>query len=181
MNANELRHLYFEWMYELVDYENGHPRKRHHYKLLTFLLNKEFIFLIKRDENRLVDGVDLRYRFGYEEGYEYEEIEKIENDPCSVLEMMIALAFKCGEIMDNPEDGKQISFWFWKMIDNLGLNGMDDHNFDEQEANRIIDIFLYREYKPDGTGGLFKIPNCSEDLRQFEIWYQLMRYIDHII
>ena len=66
------------------------------------------------------------------------------------------------------------------MIRNLGLGSMTDVNFDDDYVKDRIEIFLYREYEPDGKGGLFTIKNCDIDLRTVEIWTQLCWYIDSI-
>ena len=100
--------------------------------------------------------------------------------PCSVLEMMIALALRCDAFMDDPEIGERTSQWFWDMIINLGLGYMIDEKYDEYVVDEIIRRFLDRDYEPDGKGGLFRIKRCMYDLREVEIWYQLCWYLDAI-
>lgn len=169
---------YFEWMYDLVcgqRYAKGISFR----KLLGFLHDTEFIFTIKRDANRAEDGIDLRYRFACDSGYS--DAEDYLNGPCSVLEMMIALAIRCEEdFMDDPRMGDRTSQWFWQMIVSLGLGGMMDSEFDIQRAEFVVDRFLNREYEPNGKGGLFTIRHCDQDLRNVEIWYQLCWYINSI-
>ena len=172
---------YFNWMYKLVC-GNKHYNSIAYHKLLHALHNTEFTFLIDRDKNRASDGIDLRYQFGYECGYSNDEIARyLDIRPCSVLEMMIALSLN-GEqhIMDDPKYGNRTGQWFWGMINNLGLGGMNDNRYDEQYVNDVIDTFLDREYKSNGKGGLFTIRNCEYDLREVEIWYQLCWYLDTI-
>jgi hypothetical protein len=101
--------------------------------------------------------------------------------PCSVLEMMIALAIRCEEnIMDDPLIGDRTRQWFWSMISSLGLSGMTDTRFDNKSVDRVLETFLDRDYKPNGEGGLFTIKRCEKDLRKVEIWYQLLWYLDTI-
>jgi hypothetical protein len=92
--------------------------------------------------------------------------------------MMIALAIRCEESMDNPAKGDRTSQWFWAMITNLGLGSMSDGNFNEHMVNDIITCLLDREYEPDGRGGLFTIRDCEKDLRDVEIFHQLCWYIN---
>lgn len=145
----------------------------------------EFTYIIPRDSNRADDGINMRYRFVISHGYEYEDIydtvmEALDG-PCSVLEMIIALAIRCEEtIMDDPDIGDRTGQWFWSMITNLGLGSMTDERFDRDYVERVIDIFLNREYEPDGKGGLFTIRHCDQDLRDAEIWHQLCWYLDSI-
>jgi len=56
--------------------------------------------MLPMDGNRAEDGIDLRYRFGYEKEYEGSTIASyLDNSPCSVLEMLIALAFRAKNIL----------------------------------------------------------------------------------
>ena len=64
------------------------------------------------------------------------------------------------------------------MIDNLGLESMDDNNYNDEFARFVIFRFLNREYSSNGEGGLFVINNCKYDLREVEIWYQMCWYLD---
>ena len=80
--------------------------------LLEHLDNINFTYSIPFDENRFNDGQDLRYRFGYENniaGYDIDEMS-FRKGPCSILEMMVALAIKCEEnFMSDPANGNRIS------------------------------------------------------------------------
>ena len=92
--------------------------------------------------------------------------------------MMVALASRCEETMDDPGMGDRTGQWFWGMIVSLGLGGQLDNRYDARVVDDILDRFLDREYEPDGSGGLFTIENCHRDLRDVEIWNQMWWYID---
>ena len=66
------------------------------------------------------------------------------------------------------------------MVVSLGLGSMTDDNIDEEYVESVIERFLDRDYEPNGKGGLFTIPNCPYDLRDAEIWFQAMWYLDSI-
>lgn len=83
--------------------------------------------------------------------------------------------------MDDPNIGDRTSQWFWIMVRNLGLGGMNDSYFDEDYITDVITRFLNRDYEPNGRGGLFYIKNCEVDLRRVEIWYQLNWFLDSIV
>lgn len=171
---------YFEWMYGLVCSRNG-ARQKSYRKLLTFLHNTEFIFSVPMDSNRAADGVDLRYRFAYDCG-NTADVERYLDGPCSVLEMMVALAIRCEEhIMDDPDIGDRTGQWFWDMIKNLKLHTMSDSRFNKSLADQRVRTFLERTYEPDGEGGLFTVPNSRYDLRDVEIWYQMCWYLNSIL
>lgn len=182
MTRNKLNDTYFNWMYQLV-YDEQYSKRLSYRKLLYLLHDTEFTYTIAMDGNRYEDGTDLRYRFGYEYGYEGAMIaEYLDNRPCSVLEMLIALAIRLEEhIMDDPEIGNRTGQWFWNMITNLGLGSMDDEKFDKKYAVDIIRRFLNRDYERNGKGGLFTVEHCRYDLRNVEIWYQACWYLDSMV
>lgn len=178
MISNELKNEYFYWLCEIVCGER-YSSKISYDKLLGYLHHREFTYILPMDVNRAIDGENLRYRFGHMIGYD--DIEDYFDEPCSVLEMIVALSIRCEEaIMDDPKYGDRTSQWFWNMIVNLGLGGMTDNNFDRHYVEKQIDIFLDREYSPDGKGGLFTVRDCDLDLRDVEIWRQLCYYLDTI-
>ena len=111
MLENELRKEYFEWLYYLVC-DKRFSEQNSYRKLFEHLHNTEFVYFVSMDGNRAQDGIDLRYRFGCSIGYK--DISEYLDGPCSVLEMMIALAIRCEEkIMDDPAYGDRTGQWFW--------------------------------------------------------------------
>lgn len=180
ISEKKLKTIYFDWLVELVC-EQHDPNHTSYQKLLRFLNNNEFIFSIAMDENRYADGMYLRYRFTYEHPEYKRETDLYLDGPCTVLEMMVALALRCEEnIMDDPEYGNRTGQWFWNMIVSLGFGGMTDYNFDEPKARIILKKFLHRNYRPNGRGGLFTIKHSDIDLRSIEIWHQLCLYLNTI-
>lgn len=182
MTNDELNNSYFEWMYRLISDERC-PKRVTYHKLLRYLHDTDFAYTIPMDGNRAEDGIDLRYRFGYENSYEDRIIAAcLDYRPCSILEMMVALAIRCEEhIMDDPDIGNRTGQWFWSMISNLGLKHMSDEKFDSEYVDSVISKFLNREYRRNGEGGLFKVENSRRDLRSAEIWYQMCWYLDDIM
>lgn len=169
---------YFDWIYELmVPAPDGVSFR----KLFRQLFDTEYTPVLRRDSNRAEDGIDLRYRFSLEKEYDYEHISACLDGPCSVLEMMAALALRIEEnIMDDPAYGNRTTTWFWRMIASLGLNGMFDKVYDQKYVTECLDRFLKQDYEPNGKGGLFTIKKCERDLREVEIWYQCNWYLDSL-
>lgn len=179
MTKRELNEEYFNWMYQLVF---ANEKRRSYRKLLKYLNSVEFTYILDFDSNRAEDGMDLRYRFGYEHDYNGPMIAAYLDDrPCSVLEMIVALANRCEEqIMDDPHAGCRRGQWFFSMLASLGLSGMNDENFVRSDAEKIVSRFLSRQYARNGEGGLFTV-NSRHDMRSVEIWYQLNWYLDSIL
>ena len=177
MNVNEISNEYFNWLMHVVC-ESRYSDQISYRKLLMHLHNTEFIWKLRGDENRAEDGIDLRLRFSDDSGFERDYLSSYLNEPCSVLEMLLALAIRCEEtIMDDPNKGNRTGQWFWGMIVNLGLGSMMDNNYDKNYVTNVITTFLNRKYESNGRGGLFTVRNCK---RRIEIWHQLCLYLDSI-
>lgn len=140
-------------------------------ELMFYLYSREFVWSIPMDENRAKDGIALRDKYGYP--------DDPNSAPCSVLEMLIALARRIEiQLKTNYEEGDRTGQWFWIMITNLGLNEMDDEHFNLEVADFMINRFLNRDYKYNGEGGaLFVVDNPVTDMREVEIWFQMNWYL----
>lgn len=170
--ADELEQNYYEWLTNWV------PKWKYGYSLLLrHLYETPFRVTLLMDENRVGDGLSLRTRYVYEQ-----QMSTIERDilkvrrPCSVLEVMIALGLRFEEEYMSPQATEEnpIEAWFSPMIGSLGLADCDDLHYDPDVADFRILIFLDRVYRPNGLGGLFYIPNAHEDMREIELWQQMM-------
>lgn len=173
---------YFEWLLNLACGDR-YPRKISFRKLLGRLHDIPFRYSIPMDKNRASDGVRMRYKFVLANDYE-DDCDRIMDDldgPCSVFEMILALAIHCEDFMDDTSMGDRTGQWFWGMIGNLGLGSMTDDRFDRRFVDDTIERFLDRDYEPDGKGGLFTIRHCDCDLRDVEIWHQLCWYLNSIM
>ena len=168
---------YFHWLCEMVhiDQENASW-----WLVAKDLYNHEFIAIVDRDENRALDAFALRERFLEDEGYSEDDYV---DGYCNVLEMLIALAQRMDfETSDAYEDASdKTAYWFWEMLDNLGLTAFDDDSYVELEGqtyvDKIIDDFVERQYDYDGEGGIFPMKNCKRDQRDVELWYQMSAYL----
>lgn len=177
INTEEIRERYFGWLCDIVCRDEW-PSVGAAEPLLRQMHRKIFRYEIAMDGNRADDGIQLRYLFLSENGYPYQAIAAFGDAECSVLEMLVALSVRCEEhIMENPEYGDRTDFWFWGMIENLGLMRFIGRFWDEGEVDDILERLLRHEYGPHGEGGLFLIPQCAEDLRKTEIWYQMNWYL----
>lgn len=178
MNKERINHDYLMWMYDIVCGEKYVNTT--YYTLFEKLYNIEFTYILPMDSCRAEDGIDLRYRFGRDAKFSEGLIASyLDDHPCSVLEMMVALAIRVEEhIMTDDDMGNRVGQWFWTMIVNLGLGSMDDSRYNEVVVEDSVQRFMNREIERDGTGGLFKITDPTRDMRSADIWYQMCWYLD---
>jgi len=175
---DRVEHSYFSWICQLMDTKEH--KSSHYRKLLRYLFDYQFDYILPMDGNRSGDGIELRYRYGYEVEISYAEVAYyLDHRPCSVLEMMAALSLRCEEhILADLNEGVHAGRLFWKMIESLGLIDQTDDTFDVVYTDKVLETFTNREYEPTGEGGLVTLPDCKEDLRQVEIWCQMMWYLN---
>lgn len=176
MHDNQLRHRYFDWLSSFSGLPNTYTL------MLWKLFDTPFEWLVPFDAYRADDGVELRYRFGRECNIPDPVIcGELDNVPCSILEVIVALALRCEEqIMGDESIGNRTPMWMQSMLDSLGLLAYPDNHFDPFAVDEIIYIFLNRQYAPTGQGGLFTIPDLEpdRDMRTAEIWAQACWYMN---
>lgn len=153
---------YYLWLESLVSDGN-------HEELLRYLHKQPYRWQFTLDENRAAGGLNLRGRFAYDNTV---DISDVEEGPCSVLEMMIALADRMTEILTCD-----IYDWFWEMIRNLHLDQFDDANFDPRGIDYILNVWLDRKYDEHGNGSLFPLQRYSGDCRSLDTWSQMNAWI----
>lgn len=172
--------MYFQWLCEKVNLYS--PDNEIYTSLVRILMEREFYWIIDNDSNRASDGQYLRVMFE-KEIHDTTYFGDI-NAPCSMLEMLIALAKRIDDILYDSERGPRVDYWFWMLIGNLGLDPATDEEiswngkYGEKFVNRTIDHFLERKYSKKGYGGLFPLhSNRYSDQRNVEIWYQMNYYV----
>ena len=64
------------------------------------------------------------------------------------------------------------------MLENLSLAALCDAvSFDPIEVEEVLEHFMWRQYPPNGDGGLFPLNNMEADQREQEIWHQFCDYL----
>ncbi len=184
---DEVRRLYFNWLIHRVSLDDLDGRSYTH---LAYLLHSiEFYWSNELDENREKDGIYLRH-FWFdiinEEADARDDPRLIFSfgalsGPCSVLEMLVALAIRIeNDIMQEDDKGDRSPVWMWYMLGNLDLLGFDDeHIFDttDQYVAGIVTKMLDRKYDRDGRGSLFPLYARKGDRREVDIWWQAQHWL----
>ena len=182
-NADFIKEDYFNWLCEMVTRNKLHSGSITsgitYNKLFEFLFETPFTWFVDFDGNREEDGYYLRHNYSLEKTDGYDLADYIDH-PVSVLEVIVALAIRCEDVMDDPEYGNRTRQWFWEMLGNLGVADQSDDKFDINYVNKCVDRFLNREYEPNGRGGLFIVRHTREDLREIELWYQMQWYLNEL-
>jgi len=179
---NKIDSAYFAWLGNTVD-PSGH------YEMLNTFLHDcwDFRWSIPMDENREVDGYDLRETFlktCCDIDNAYAELGNFESATVSVFEVLVALCFRMEHELDDLQHRPRHAVWFAELLRNIGLGKMINEYWlidsDESEftVTQIINRLLDRTYDWDGVGGLFPVKDSVNDMREVEIWYQMMAYLD---
>lgn len=165
---------YLDWLYKFVGSAQNRNPSRSYWVLLEVLFTKEFRWFIPNDDNRVVDGQELREEFIDETGAERNELWLEEG--CSMLEMLIALSRR----LEFDDETTTAFEWFWVLMDNIGLRPFVDDTYSDEfkvDVEVILDRVIERTYKTNGQGGLFPLKHAREDQREVEIWYQMAAYL----
>lgn len=167
---------YFDWLCEQI-YIDGRYTDESYWELAKILFDTPFEFSLAMDGNREMDALDLRAQYQGEDRF-FEE--------ATVLEVLIALAQRIENLLDELDGEDRSVMYFWEMMDNLGLTRYSDNLFrmhPKARSNYIHQIvtrlerWMNRDIDYDGHGGLFPLRNPKRDQRDVDIWYQASAYM----
>lgn len=165
---------YFHWLEPQV-YPPGHQRKTYR-DVLAMMYVKDFLWLVPNDDNRMVDGLDLRVEFIHEsEAPRYVKPEVF--GTCSVLEVLIGLSRRLAFTAGGEAEG-----WAWQLLVNLEFDKMSDPLTRRKvdKVSETLEALIWRRYNTDGSGGFFPLSWPEEDQTKIELWYQMSAYVDEI-
>lgn len=180
-DVEKLRENYICWLYSKVGKDDR--KYDHFWRVIRKLHQKDFYVIVPNDDNRYIDGTSLRRDFFDEFQYPMELYDLAFDFPCTVLEMLVAFAMRIdSDIMWDPDIGDQSAFWFWKMLENAGLNlkTYSDENFNADgmlALSKMIDRVLTRRYDRNGNGSFFPIKNPKRNYAKTELWHQMQLWI----
>lgn len=171
-----LREDYLRWLEPQLREEHDRPDKTY-WELLNVMFDKEFGWSVPMDDNRLVDGLDLRVDFSrdYHPRPNNRQLDAL--GPCSFLEVLIALSRKLAFTAGGKAPG-----WAWVLLGNLELQRMWDPLTRPKHVKirEVMDTVISRTYLPDGTGGFFPLAWPDDDQTKIQLWYQLNSYVEEL-
>ena len=173
-----LNDRYFRWLLGIIGFKE--PMSCRYISLLSYLYLTPFRLsnpVVGNDDNRLNDGFDLRV--DYSDNFKRDNQPAIFDEPVSVLEVLVAFARRIDD--DIMYDGNlHARRWFFIMIDNLGLTECTDDSIDDywsvDEVAQILDIWMSRDYGPDGKGSIFPLRTTTFNQKNLEMWYQMQEW-----
>lgn len=167
-----LDELYFEWLYRQINSVKLKNPSRTYWNLFRILFTKEFVWFVPNDDNRVEDGKQLRRDFLEECKIEGEDRDWLLMG-CSFLELLVGLSHRAAFLTSaDPVE------WFWEMLENLDLRKYNDReHIPRNKVEDKLDRVMWRNYRPNGKGGLFPLRRAERDQREVELWYQLNAYI----
>ena len=173
---------YFDALYDAVASDREKVSDLSYRMLLGVLDGVEFKDTRGIDGNRIQDAQELRANLIAEMDLDRTAVRPFAN--VSMLEVMIAIADRLGQITGDEDT----AFWFWEMVSNLVLDGIDDTEFwsDPESCEAEIldraDDVININYDRDGLGGLFLLREgvAPQDMRDTELWYQMQYYANEV-
>lgn len=161
---------YFDWLTAQIDIPAS--KTRTYNDLMAELYNKEFVWILSGDDNRLQDAIDVRREF-----LGRNRSDPLNNQPVSILEVIIALSRRISWIANRTPE-----YWAWILIKNLGLHKASDPLGGRKGANvdDTLECLIWRMYERDGRGGFFPLQYPIEDQTKKEIWDQMNAYVNEM-
>lgn len=196
---------YFEWLENVVfdDVEVSYPGVKEaieremsieesgKYKLMRYLFDRDFvisdsstgeIFGCSEDEIQAKNGMELRRKYAESVGKktgkserDTDRIWKSIHGKCSVLELLIHLSMSLDSMTNEEESGKNTGKFFDILLENLEF----DITSSAKDWQVIVDKFLHRKYKSNGSGGgLFPLKYAEKNMKKVPIWSQLNAWLN---
>jgi hypothetical protein len=167
MTTNQIQREYLKYLESQVKT----PRRGTYHDLFSVMHDKEFVWIVPNDDNRVADGRDVRFDWAEENG-----VGAVDAN-ASFLEVLIGISRRLGFLTAESSEG-----WAWQLIVNLELDNMTDRllNYGEEKVDEILETCIWRQYDQFGRGGFFPLNRPKQDQREVEIWYQMNAYVIEI-
>lgn len=181
MKTNEHSYLecYLDWVSSQV---LSRYEKNKYSKLLHFLSETPFCYVIQGDRNRVKDAIFMRRTWADENNVIFDVPDnEIYNGSCSVLEMLVSFAKRIDKEWTGVESDDHPEQIFAIFMTNLELDVYSDDRYNPNIVEDIVYKWMYGKIKRNGEGGLFPLYDKKSrhiDQRNKEMWLQMMPWIN---
>src|SRR3954453_1128661 len=117
-NRHPLAEDYLRWLEPQIrdEYSN---QNRTYWELLNMMMAKDFGWFVPNDDNRIMDGLDLRAEYCFTHHIHPNSLQDLGRG--SFLEVLIGLSRRVAFDAGGPPCG-----WAWQLLQNLELHRMSD-------------------------------------------------------
>lgn len=158
---------YRDWLLSIVEF-----RRKNFDDLMNQLLYTPFVWSIENDRNRKEDGMELRRMY-----FSGIRGEKVPDFPCSVLEVLVALARRIDKEYIGEPGEPHPGMIFWRMMRNLGLDKYTVRRYNQGAVLKAVSKWLLREFNEDGEGGIFPMKHTVRNQKILPIWNQMTEFL----
>lgn len=174
MEFAPLDELYLQWLYSQVANARLKNPARTFWGLMKQLYSSPFVYFVGNDDNRSIDGKELRYEF-LDAMPDCNPDSNWLHEDASWLEVLTALSRR----LSFADERASSAEWFWRLLANAGID-YPDSEYIKDAPLRVaekLDMLNNRTYDINGNGGLFPLERTDVDQRQVELWYQMQYYL----
>lgn len=161
---------YFVWLVEWIDDGDRDDML----PVLSYLFKKEYVWYTDLNATQAMSSMDLRERFDPDNADEAKE-----ERPCSVLELLVALAVDIEENICGVYGHENPARWFWEWLNNLGIDDRcTGRGYSKDYLDQCIDDWLEGDITRSGKRSPFPIKRKGVDQRKKTLWMQCMAYVN---
>lgn len=145
--------------------------------IIEYLFTIDYWWTIPTDDNMAMVG--LKFRRTYMEGSGDTGIAGWNDDRCTVLEFILAVAYSGETQLLGELDGNDRTYvWFWVMFEHLHLDQVTPGDY--ETVYNIIMRLLGRTYDPSGEGCLSGPLGRPVDMRTVIFWWQFNFWVTDV-
>lgn len=161
---NIYRGSYFYFLLDKVDCDTVNLKR-----CCEVLHDFEFVPVIRQDEKRMLDAIELRKEFASRGMC----VDILDNENVSALEVLVMLAIRADSewVGNGGDDPSRI---FKEMIMNL----FKKHFSGGYTMEECVSEWLERDFDFDGYGSPFPLFKAYEDQRTSTLWLQMVHYVN---
>lgn len=145
-------------------------------------LNKiPYRWYIDTDENRAVEGLNLRNDYFKDRGFNRIDSD---NSDCTVLEMLVSLANRLNlDYVGYPGDEKN-GLIFIDFCKNLGIISEESdenqcYSGDFEDISESVDAWLDGDFEENGDGSPFYVPSGDINLQNLSVWSAALGWLQY--